>query len=326
MVAKAQLPRLTGALDAAGLDFTTICVPHGEKTKSYEQLSQVLDAILAARLERGDIIVAFGGGVVGDLAGFAAAITRRGMGFVQIPTSLLAQVDSSVGGKTGINTRYGKNLVGAFHQPALVIADLDVLDTLDQRQFASGYAEVVKYGLLGDEEFFFWLEENFGEIRAAGPARAEAIARSCSAKAAIVVADEFEHGQRALLNLGHTFGHALEAACGYSDRLLHGEGVAIGMVLAHRFSARKGLAPSQDILRIERHLQLAGLPTTLADIPGQLASSGELMHHIAQDKKVSHGKLNFILTRGIGRAFVANDVEPGEVAGFLEELIVESGS
>jgi len=320
MVEQFQLPRLRAALKEADLDFTTICLPHGEQTKCHGQLTNVLDAILAAKLERGDIIVALGGGVIGDLAGFAAAIARRGMAFVQIPTTLLAQVDSSVGGKTGINTKYGKNLVGAFHQPSLVLADLDVFATLSERQFAAGYAEMVKYGLLGDEEFFFWLEENLSEIHSGGPARAEAIARSCAAKAAIVIADEFEHGQRALLNLGHTFAHALEAASGYSDRLLHGEGVAIGMVLAHRFSAKKGLAPSQDTVRIERHLQLAGLPTTLADIPGELASSEELMHHIAQDKKVSRGKLNFVLTRGIGRAFVAPDIDPGEVADFLEEM------
>ncbi|VAW22925.1 3-dehydroquinate synthase [hydrothermal vent metagenome] len=320
MVEKFQLPRLTRSLDEAALKYTTICVPHGEASKSHDRLVGVLEAILEARLERGDIILALGGGVVGDLAGFAAAIARRGMAFVQMPTTLLAQVDSSVGGKTGINTKYGKNLVGAFHQPSLVLADLDVFTTLDQRQFASGYAEMVKYGVLGDEEFFFWLEKNLVEIQDGGPARAEAIARSCAAKAAVVIADEHENGQRALLNLGHTFGHALEAACGYSDRLLHGEGVAIGMVLAHRFSAKKGLAPSQDATRIERHLQLAGLPTTLSDVAGELASSEELMRHIAQDKKVSRGRLNFILTRGIGKAFVAKDVEPGEIADFLEEM------
>ncbi len=320
MVEKFQLVRLTEALDKADLKYTTICVPHGESTKNYNQLTNVVDAILKARLERGDIILALGGGVIGDLAGFAAAITRRGMAFVQIPTTLLAQVDSSVGGKTGINTKYGKNLVGAFHQPVLVLADLDVFNTLSERQFASGYAEMVKYGLLGDEDFFFWLEENLEEIQQGGPARAQAIARSCAAKATIVIADELEHGQRALLNLGHTFGHALEATCGYSDRLLHGEGVAIGMVMAHRFSAKKGLAPSQDTVRVERHLQLAGLPTTLAAIPGKPASSQELMRHIAQDKKVTRGKLNFVLTRGIGRAFVARDIDPGEVANFLEEM------
>ncbi len=322
-VEQAQLPRLVTALEGAGLEHTIISVPHGEATKCYDRLSEVVDAILEARLERGDIILALGGGVIGDLAGFAAAITRRGMAFVQIPTSLLAQVDSSVGGKTGINSKYGKNLVGAFHQPKLVLADLGVFETLPQRQFASGFAEVVKYGLIDDEDFFFWLEENLSEILSGGPARAEAIARSCQAKARFVIADEFEGGVRALLNLGHTFGHALEAATDYSDRLLHGEGVAIGMMLAHRFSARMGLAPSQDITRIERHLQNAGLPTTLSDIPGELASTDKLMHHITQDKKVTRGRLNFILTRGIGKAFIANDVEPGEIATFLEEMRIK---
>ncbi len=322
-VEQAQLPRLVTALEGAGLEHAIITVPHGEATKCYDRLYEVVDAILEARLERGDIILALGGGVIGDLAGFAAAITRRGMAFVQIPTSLLAQVDSSVGGKTGINSKYGKNLVGAFHQPKLVLADLDVFETLPQRQFASGFAEVVKYGLIDDEDFFFWLEENLSEILSGGPARAEAIARSCQAKAHFVIADEYEGGVRALLNLGHTFGHALEAATGYSDRLLHGEGVAIGMMLAHRFSARMGLAPSQDITRIERHLQNAGLPTTLGDIPGELASTDKLMHHITQDKKVTRGRLNFILTRGIGKAFIANDVEPGEIATFLEEMRIK---
>ncbi|HHG89834.1 MAG TPA: 3-dehydroquinate synthase [Devosia sp.] len=319
-VEKAQLPRLVTALEGAGLEYTLISVPHGEAAKCYDRLSEIVDAILEARLERGDIILALGGGVIGDLAGFAAAIARRGMAFVQIPTSLLAQVDSSVGGKTGINSKFGKNLVGAFHQPKLVLADLDVFETLPQRQFASGYAEIVKYGLIDDEDFFFWLEKNLAEILSGGPARAEAIARSCQAKARFVIADEYEQGRRALLNLGHTFGHALEAATGYSDRLLHGEGVAIGMMLAHRFSARMGLAPGQDITRIEHHLQNAGLPTTLSDIPGELASTDKLMHHITQDKKVTRGRLNFILTRGIGKAFIANDVEPDEIGKFLEEM------
>ncbi len=319
-VEKAQLPRLVTALEGAGLKYTIISVPHGEAAKCYTRLNEIVDAILEAKLERNDIILALGGGVIGDLAGFAAAITRRGMAFVQIPTSLLAQVDSSVGGKTGINTKFGKNLVGAFHQPKLVLADLDVFATLPPRQFASGYAEVVKYGLIDDEEFFFWLEENLSEILSGGPAQAEAIARSCQAKARFVIADEFEGGVRALLNLGHTFGHALEAATGYSDRLLHGEGVAIGMMLAHRFSARTGLASSQDIIRIERHLQNAGLPTTLADIPGELASTEKLMHHIAQDKKVTRGKLNFILTRGIGKAFVAENVNAADIHAFLDDM------
>jgi len=319
-VAKAQLPRLVASLDAAGLNHSTITVPFGEATKNYAHLEEVVEGILAAKLERGDLIIALGGGVIGDLAGFAAAITRRGMDFVQIPTSLLAQVDSSVGGKTGINSPRGKNLVGAFHQPKLVLADLSALNTLPERQFAAGYAEVVKYGLIDDEEFFFWLEANQGDIAAAGPARAEAIARACAAKTRFVLEDEKETGVRALLNLGHTFGHALEATTGFSDRLLHGEGVAIGMALAHAFSAKLGLAPSQDTGRVVGHLKKAGLPTSLSDIPGELASTEALMTAIAQDKKVSRGALTFILTRGIGKSFIEKGVDPAAVAAFLDEM------
>ncbi|MCD7061265.1 3-dehydroquinate synthase [Pelagibacterium xiamenense] len=319
-VAKAQLPRLTAALDAAGLAHTTITVPAGEASKSYACFEYVVDAILEAKLERSDIVIALGGGVIGDLAGFAASVARRGMDFVQIPTSLLAQVDSSVGGKTGINSRHGKNLVGAFHQPRLVLADLSALETLPERQFRAGYAEVAKYGLIDDAAFFFWLEDNFKEIASGGPARAEAIARSCAAKARVVVADERETGARALLNLGHTFGHALEKATGYSDRLLHGEGVAIGMVLAHRFSAKLGLCPGQDVSRVIAHLQSAGLPTTLADIPGDLPPTSRLMDMIAQDKKVSRGALTFILTRGIGQSFIERNVDPAQVSTFLEDI------
>ena len=319
-VATHQLPRLEKSLVSAGLDYATICVDAGEASKGFDTLAVVVDAMLEARLERGDIIIALGGGVIGDLAGFAAAIARRGMNFVQIPTSLLAQVDSSVGGKTGINTVRGKNLVGAFHQPKIVLADLNALETLPERQFRAGYAETVKYGLIDDEDLFFWLEENRSEIFSGGPARAEAIARACSAKAHFVIDDEKEAGARALLNLGHTFGHALEATTGYSDRLLHGEGVAIGMVLAHQFSARLGLAPSQDTGRVAQHLQLAGLPTTLNQIPGELASTQHLMQAIAQDKKVTRGALTFILTRGIGKSFIKNDVDPDTVATFLEEM------
>ncbi|HHB82937.1 MAG TPA: 3-dehydroquinate synthase [Devosia sp.] len=319
-VAQTQGERLKKSLKQAGLDFTFITLPAGESTKSHAHLSQSVDAVLGAKLERNDIIIAFGGGVIGDLAGFVAAITRRGMDFVQIPTSLLAQVDSSVGGKTGINSPLGKNLVGAFHQPKLVIADLDVYNTLPPRQFAAGFAEVIKYGLIDDEEFFFWLEENLESILNGGPARAEAIARSCAAKARFVIADELEGGVRALLNLGHTFGHALETATGYSDRLLHGEGVAIGMVLAHRFSARMGLSPSQDNVRVERYLQRAGLPTSIAQIKGNLPDTKELLSLMAQDKKATRGKMNLILTHGIGKAFIAKDVDPDEVANFIEEM------
>lgn len=319
-VAQAQLPRLVASLDAAGLQHSAIVLPAGEATKSWAYLGQAVEGLLAARLERGDLVIALGGGVIGDLAGFAASIVRRGMGFVQMPTSLLAQVDSSVGGKTGINSPHGKNLIGAFHQPKLVLADLSTLDTLPPRQFAAGYAEVVKYGLIDDEEFFFWLEANQAEIFAGGPARGEAIARCCAHKARVVIEDETEQGVRALLNLGHTFGHALEKDTGYSDRLLHGEGVAIGMVLAHGFSAQLGLAPGQDTGRIVAHLQKAGLPTTLADIPGTLGPTDALMAAIAQDKKVSRGALTFILTRGIGQAYIARDVEPAKVSAFLDAM------
>jgi 3-dehydroquinate synthase len=318
-VAKAQLGRLTHALDAAGARHAAIVVPNGEFTKSIARLNDVVEGLLEARLERGDILLALGGGVIGDLAGFAAAVTRRGMDFVQLPTSLLAQVDSSVGGKTGINSPHGKNLIGAFHQPRLVLADLGTLATLPPREFAAGYAEVVKYGLIDDEAFFFWLEENQPEIFAGGPARAEAIARACEAKTRFVLADEKETGVRALLNLGHTFGHALEAATGYSSRLLHGEGVAIGMTLAHGFSARLGLAPSQDTGRVEAHLKRAGLPTRLADIAGGPPETDVLMDAIAQDKKVVRGALTFILTRGIGQSFIEKSVDPAAVRAFLED-------
>ncbi|WP_417307706.1 3-dehydroquinate synthase [Devosia sp.] len=320
-VAKAQLGRLTGALDAAGIGYATVVLPNGESTKSLDHLGEAVDGLLAARLERGDLVIALGGGVIGDLAGFAASITRRGMDFIQIPTSLLAQVDSSVGGKTGINSPHGKNLIGAFHQPRLVLADLDALDTLPQRQFAAGYAEVVKYGLIDDEPFYFWLEENRAAIFDGDRAlRAEMVARCCAAKTRFVLEDERETGVRALLNLGHTFGHALEKATGYSDRLLHGEGVAIGMVLAHEFSNRLGLAPGQDAVRIARHLDAAGLPTRISDIPGDLPDTDYLMNAIGQDKKVVRGALTFILTRGIGKAFIERNVDPAAVRAFLDEM------
>ena len=319
-VAAAQLPRLVESLDAAGLSHSEIILPAGESTKSWAHLGQAVERILAAKLERGDLILALGGGVIGDLAGFAASIARRGMDFVQLPTSLLAQVDSSVGGKTGINSPHGKNLIGAFHQPKLVLADLSTLDTLAPRQFAAGYAEVAKYGLIDDPEFFYWLEANQAEIFAGGPARGEAIARCCRHKARVVIEDEKELGVRALLNLGHTFGHALEKDTGYSDRLLHGEGVSIGMVLAHGFSAQLGLAPGQDAGRIVAHLQKAGLPTTLGEIPGGVGSTQVLMAAIAQDKKVSRGALTFILTRGIGGAFIEKNVDPVAVATYLDAV------
>lgn len=318
-VAELHLSALQESLDAADIGHSAILLPPGEASKRFDVFETVCDRVLEARLERGDAIVALGGGVVGDLAGYVAASVRRGMPFVQIPTSLLAQVDSSVGGKTGINVRQGKNLIGAFHQPALVLADTDVLDTLPPREFRAGYAEVVKYGLLGDAAFFDWLEANHAAIFAGGPERAEAIAASCRAKAAIVAADEREGGARALLNLGHTFGHALEAVVAYDGtRLVHGEGVAIGMRLAFDFSVRLGLCPPEDARRAARHLADVGLPTHIRQVPGQMPPAGTFLDIMAQDKKVSRGALTFILTRGIGRAFVERGVDPAVLRAFLE--------
>ncbi|WP_422384310.1 3-dehydroquinate synthase [Roseibium album] len=321
-VAGLHLDAFSTSLDAAGIVHTVLTVPAGESTKCFREFERLCDDVLATRLERGDAIVALGGGVVGDLAGFVASATRRGMAFVQVPTTLLAQVDSSVGGKTGINSRHGKNLIGAFYQPVLVLADTAVLDTLPIRDFRSGYAEVAKYGLLGDADFFDWLEVNWKAIFAGGPERDEAVARSCQAKADIVAADELEAGQRALLNLGHTFGHALESAVSYeTERLVHGEGVSIGTMLAHEFSARLGLIGEDTVMRVHRHLTAVGLPVRLQDIPGQLPRAETFMDIIAQDKKVSRGSLTFILTRGIGHAFVEKGVDPAIVTEFLKEKL-----
>lgn len=320
-VARLHLATLTTSLTAAGIDHVTVTVPPGEETKSLAGLDRVIDALLAARVERADVVIAFGGGMVGDLAGFAAAVVRRGVRVVQMPTTLLAQVDSSVGGKTGINTPRGKNLVGVFHQPSLVLADSGILDSLPPRVFNAGYAEVAKYGLIDDAEFFAWLEANWRAIAAGWPEREHAIAVSCRAKARVVTADERDEGVRGLLNFGHTFGHALEAAAGYSDRLSHGEAVSIGMVLAHEFSARRGLSPPADTTRVAAHLAEVGLPTRIGDIPGDKTSAAALMEHITQDKKVSRGQLTFILTRGIGRAFVARDVPGADVEAFLADRV-----
>jgi len=326
-VAKHWLVATEASLAEAGIPTSRIIVEEGEGSKSYAGLEKVSEALIAAKIERNDLVIALGGGVVGDLAGFAAAILRRGVDFVQVPTSLLAQVDSSVGGKTGINSPQGKNLLGAFHQPVLVIADTAVLDTLSPRQFRAGYAEVAKYGALGDEAFFTWLEANHAELFKGGIAREHAIATSCRAKAAIVARDERETGDRALLNLGHTFGHALEAATGFSDRLFHGEGVAIGMVLAAQFSASIGMLPPADAARLERHLVDVGLPTRLQDIAGfaqeGLADADALMALMAQDKKVRRGKLTFILLEAIGRAVIARDVEPTRVRDFLQDRLLQ---
>ncbi|MDC9834760.1 3-dehydroquinate synthase [Rhizobium binxianense] len=319
-VAPLYLEALVASLEEAGIVSAAVVLPAGEKTKSFEHLITACDKVLEARVERNDYVIALGGGVIGDLSGFAAGIIRRGVRFVQVPTSLLSQVDSSVGGKTGINSRHGKNLIGVFHQPDLVLADTDVLNTLSEREFRAGYAEVAKYGLIDKPDFFAWLETNWKAVFAGGSARIEAIANSCQAKADVVVADERENGQRALLNLGHTFGHALEAATAYdSSRLVHGEGVSIGMVLAHEFSARMNLASPDDARRVEQHLKAVGLPTRMADIPGELPPAETLMDAIAQDKKVKSGKLTFILTRGIGQSFVADDVPASEVISFLRE-------
>jgi 3-dehydroquinate synthase len=317
-VAKLHLAELQASLRARGIDQTTIVVPAGEESKSFAQLTRVVDGILASRVERNDIVIALGGGVVGDLAGFASAIVRRGMRFVQVPTTLLSQVDSSVGGKTGINSSRGKNLVGAFHQPSLVVADSALLDSLPPRVFNAGYAEVAKIGLINDAGFFKWLEGNWRAMAAGWPERDQAVAIACKAKAATVAADERDEGVRALLNLGHTFGHALEASAGYSDRLMHGEAVAIGMVLAHQFSAHLGLAPQEDAERVVAHLKEVGLPTRIADIPGEPMVAARLMELIHQDKKVTRGKLTFILTHGIGKAFIANDIPATAVTDFLE--------
>ncbi|HZH09345.1 MAG TPA: 3-dehydroquinate synthase [Microvirga sp.] len=318
---------LSQSLEAKGLRVSVIMLPPGEATKSYASLEQVCDAVLGAKIERGDLVVALGGGVIGDLAGFAAAVVRRGVRFVQVPTTLLAQVDSSVGGKTGINSRHGKNLVGAFHQPSLVLADTALLDTLPLREMRAGYAEVVKYGLIDDARFFAWCEANWKGIFDGGPERDEAVAQSCRAKAAVVVRDEHETGDRALLNLGHTFGHALERITRYdSARLVHGEGVAIGLNLAFRFSAALGLCATTDAERIEAHLASVGLPTRLSHVPGGCGTADELLDAMAQDKKVKAGSLTFILARGIGQSFIAPGIEADKVRAFLTGEINASRS
>ena len=320
-VSKQHLEATEAALASAGIGATSVTVRPGEGSKSIASFERVCDALIAARIERGDLVVALGGGVVGDLAGFAAASVRRGLDFVQVPTSLLAQVDSSVGGKTGINSRHGKNLIGAFYQPILVVADTALLDTLPAREFRAGYAEVAKYGLLGDAAFFAWLENNWQDVFAGGPAREHAIAVSCRMKAAIVARDERETGDRALLNLGHTFGHAFEAAAGFSDRLLHGEAIALGMVAAFGFCVRRKLIAPQEAERVTRHLAAVGLPTHLSEVKGGLPDVDRLMELMAQDKKVKRGKLTFILARGIGQAYVAPDIEAADVRAFLAERL-----
>ena len=325
-VAGFHLKNLEAALKAEGRHKGSIVLPAGEPTKCFAQLDKLSQGLLEMGLERGDFVVAFGGGVIGDLAGFAASILRRGVRYVQIPTSLLAQVDSSVGGKTGINTPQGKNLIGTFHQPNLVLADIDLLKTLPEREMRAGYAEVAKYGLLGDADFFAWLEANYAGLFAHDAAALmQAVETSVKAKADVVIADEREAGVRGLLNLGHTFGHALEAATGFSQRLLHGEGVAIGMVLAFQLSERLAICPAGTSERVAAHLKAAGLPTRIADIPaGEGAGSSgfepdELIRLMGQDKKVKDGRMTFVLARDIGQAFLTQDVDLAEVRGLLSE-------
>ncbi len=309
---------LTAALGAAGIEAIPVIIPPGGQTKSFEGLADVSERLLALELDRGDLVTAFGGGVVGDLAGFAAAIYKRGIDFVQIPTTLLAQVDSSVGGKTAIDTTRGKNLVGAFHQPRMVLADLSLLATLPDREMRAGYAEVIKYGLLGDAAFFEWLEINGPEVLARETdALIHAVARCVEMKSEIIAEDEREQGRRALLNLGHTFAHALEAETGYGETLLHGEAVGVGQALAFRFSASLGHCPGQDAERAERAIAAAGLPTRLSDLPGHPLSAERLLNHMAQDKKAEGGRLTFILARGLGEAFSAKDVSGETVDQFL---------
>ena len=326
-VAGLHLAGLEAGLAAAGIASEALVLPPGESTKCWAELERCIEWLIAREVGRGDVVIAFGGGVIGDLAGFAAAILRRGVRFVQIPTSLLAQVDSSVGGKTGINSPLGKNLIGAFHQPSLVLADVSLLATMPRRDLLAGYGEVVKYGLLGDETFFDWLE--VGGPKLAGgdvAARIRAVRRSCEMKAEIVERDETEQGERAHLNLGHTFGHALEAATGYSDRLLHGEAVAIGCLLAFQTSAAMGLCSQETPGRVAAHFEAMGLRRSLGDVPGDLPDADGLFGLMAQDKKVLDGKPVFVLARGIGEAFVARDVNLGVVRRVLEDALAERTS
>ena len=320
-VARHHLAAAQDALARANISSSRVVVPPGESAKKISGFETVCEALIDARIDRGDVVVALGGGVIGDLAGFAAATVRRGIDFIQVPTSLLAQVDSSIGGKTAINSRHGKNLIGAFHQPVLVLADTALLDTLPERQLRNGYTELVKHGFICDAAFFSWLDNNWREVFSGGAARDQAVARSCRIKADVVARDERENGDRQLLNLGHTFGHALEADAGFSDRLLHGEAISIGLALAFSYSTKRGLMPSQETERAIAHLNSVGLPTKVSQIPGERPTADRLMAQIAQDKKVKRGKLTFILSRGIGKAFVEPDVDPSDIRNFLTEQL-----
>ena len=316
-VSELYLPQLLSSAETAGIKVDVLETIQGEGAKSWRELERIVEWLLSIETERGDFVAALGGGVVGDLTGFAAAILRRGVGLVQLPTTLLAQVDSSVGGKTGINSVAGKNLVGAFHQPSLVLADISALATMDERDYLAGYGEVAKYGLLEDREFFEWLERHGASLRRKNPPElAAAVRRCCELKSAIVAEDETERGRRALLNLGHTFAHALEAATGYSDRLLHGEAVAIGCVLAAEFSCELGYCRPDVPIRVRRHYRDAGAKHSLEDIPGELPSAGRFLEFIRQDKKAAAGRIRFVLLRGIGDAFVASDVPPRAISRF----------
>ena len=318
-VADLHLPGLVRALEDAGVAVESLVLPPGEETKSFDQLQRLVEALLERRIERRDTLIALGGGVIGDLVGFAAAVTLRGVDFIQVPTTLLAQVDSSVGGKTGINSAHGKNLIGAFHQPKLVLADSDVLDTLPRREILAGYAEVVKYGCIDDAPFFDWLETNgLDAVEGVGTARRRAVLTSCRRKADIVARDERESaGARALLNLGHTFGHAIEAECGYDGSLLHGEGVAIGMCLAADLSVELGHCPAEDAVRLRNHLAAVGLPTDLYHVPGRVFAPDRLIGHMSRDKKVQDGQATFVLLAGLGRAFLDRGVPPAAVSALL---------
>lgn len=317
-----HLAALEAGLAPQGITMSALSLTPGEATKCWKELERCVDWLLETQVERGDVVVALGGGVIGDLVGFAAAVLRRGVRFVQIPTSLLAQVDSSVGGKTGINAKQGKNLIGAFHQPSMVLADTGVLGTLAPRDFLAGYGEVVKYGLLGDAGFFEWLEGQGPALAAGdGAARIAAVRRSVEMKAEIVMRDETEQGDRALLNFGHTFCHALETATGYGDRLLHGEGVAIGCALAFELSARLGLCAQEDPSRVRAHLRTMGMKTDVRDIEGDLPGAEALLELMGQDKKVVDGQLRFVLARGIGDAFVSSDVPRDTVLAVLSDAL-----
>ena len=317
-VAPLHLKTLTDSLEAAGITQDAFIVPAGEASKNFAQLEALCDWLLDMKIERNDCIIALGGGVIGDLTGFAAAILRRGTRFIQIPTTLLAQVDSSIGGKTAVNSSRGKNLIGAFHQPDLVLADMDVLATLPPREIGAGYAEIVKYGALGDRDFFDWLYDNGQDVLALnGEATAHAVATSCEAKAAIVARDEREAGDRALLNLGHTFGHAFEKLTGYSDALLHGEAVAYGMVLAFAYSAEVGLCSAADAERLRTHIESSGLPASMQGVGNGVFDADALIDAMAQDKKVQAGKMRFILARALGDTFIADEVTAETLRPFL---------